>query len=96
LAEVFYRLRDSALRRLAIRHRIPAASLLGDRAALRLQEQALLREHTAAHGPVLPPARYELPGQWALARYGDADATRERVGSGSGNGRGNGNGRARR
>jgi branched-chain amino acid transport system permease protein len=80
LAEVFYRLRDNALRRLAIRHRIPAASLLGDRAALRLQEHALLREHTAARGPVLPPERYELPGQWALSRYGDVEATRERVG----------------
>jgi branched-chain amino acid transport system permease protein len=99
LAEVFYRLRDGALRRLAVRHRIPAASLLGDRAALRLQEHALLREYTAARGPVLPPVRYELPGQWALSRYGDAEATRERVGvkangskAGGENGQ-NGNGR---
>lgn len=81
LAEVFYRLRDSALRRLAVRHRIPAASLLGDRALLRLQEHALLREYTAARGPMLPPERYELPRQWALARYGDNEETRERVGT---------------
>lgn len=86
LAEVGYRVRDAALRRLAIRNRIPAASLLGDRAARHLREHALLREHPAGRDPVLPPVRYELPGQWALERYGLEGAATERVGAGGGRG----------
>jgi branched-chain amino acid transport system permease protein len=93
LAEVFYRLRDNALRRLAIRHRIAASSLLGDRAALRLREHALLREHAGGRGPVLPPERYELPGQWALSRFGDVEATEERVGATAASVAGKGSGR---
>lgn len=70
LAEIFYRVRDAGLRRLAIRNRIPVASLLGDRMARQLGETAPLRERGGDEGPLLPPLRYELPGQWALERYG--------------------------
>ena len=90
LVEVFHRVRDAALRRLAIRHRIAAASLLGDRATNRLQEHALLREYSGGQEPVLPPVRYEPVGQWALERYGLEGATKERVGLGGGKGTANG------
>lgn len=90
LVEIFHRVRDAALRRLAIRHRIAAASLLGDRATNRLQEHALLREYSGGQEPVLPPVRYEPVGQWALERYGLEGATKERVGLGGGKGTANG------
>ncbi len=70
LADLVYRARDAILRRLAIRHRIPAGSLLGQRLAATLGEVAALRERAVGDRPVLPPLRYELPDQWALGTYG--------------------------
>lgn len=79
LAEVFYRARDAALRRLAIRNRIPVASLLGDRLAKQLGETVTLRQYGADEKPALPPLRYELDRQWALERYGQGDQASQRT-----------------
>jgi hypothetical protein len=72
--------RDAALRRIAIRHRIPVISLLGDKVARSLGEPAMLGQARAYVGK-RPAVAYKLDRQWALDRYGDEDATKERVGA---------------
>jgi branched-chain amino acid transport system permease protein len=79
IAQAVYAARDAALRRIAIRHRIPVVSLLGDRLARSLGEQALLGQARAYVGK-RPPVDYKPTRQWALDRYGSADAPKERVG----------------
>lgn len=82
LAQLAYGLRDAMLRRIAIRMRIPVPSLMGDKGALMTMDRAPLDEKR--EGPRRPgepmPVRYQPAGQWALARYGSADGTKERVG----------------
>jgi branched-chain amino acid transport system permease protein len=79
IAQAVYAARDAALRRIAIRHRIPVVSLLGDRLARSLGERALLGQARAYVGR-RPPVTYKPERQWALARYGSADGPKERVG----------------
>ena len=82
LAQLVYTLRDAMLRRVAFRLRIPVPSLMGDKGAALAMDRAPLDEKR--EGPRRPgellPLRYKPTGQWALARYGVADATKERVG----------------
>jgi branched-chain amino acid transport system permease protein len=80
IAQLAYAVRDAALRRIAIRHRIPVISLLGDKVARSLGEQAMLGQARAYVGK-RPAVAYKLDRQWALDRYGDEDATKERVGA---------------
>jgi branched-chain amino acid transport system permease protein len=82
LAQLGYALRDSMLRRIAFRLRIPVPSLMGDKGAAMSMDKAPLdekREAPRRPGELLP-LRYKPPGQWALARYGAGTATKERVG----------------
>jgi branched-chain amino acid transport system permease protein len=82
LAQLAYGARDAMLRRIAFRLRIPVPSLMGDKGAVMTMDRAPLddkREAPRRPGELLP-LRYKPPGQWALARYGSADATKERVG----------------
>jgi branched-chain amino acid transport system permease protein len=80
IAQILYSARDAALRRIAIRHRIPVASLLGDKVARSLGKQAMLGQARAYVGK-RPAVAYKLDRQWALERYGDENATEERVGA---------------
>jgi branched-chain amino acid transport system permease protein len=78
LAQVLYDTRDAALRRLAVRMRIPVPSLMGERRADDAMARAHLDERTkAGDGAAL---LYKLDRQWALDRYGRTDETNERVG----------------
>jgi branched-chain amino acid transport system permease protein len=72
LSQLFYDSRDAALRRLAVRLRIPVPSLTGDRAAARALDRAQLDLDRARSKPGLAPLRYKLPHQWALDRHGVA------------------------
>ena len=81
LAQGVYDLRDSMLRRVAARHRILVPSLIADKKASTADGRAPLIENVRAKsGAVFVPAVYEPDGQWALQRYGAADAVKERVG----------------
>lgn len=85
LAQIVYDARDGALRRLAVRLRIPVPSLMGDRKSAQAYDRALLdakrgRDARAALDPSTTPLTYKLPKQWALDRYG-RDDVEERVGS---------------
>jgi branched-chain amino acid transport system permease protein len=82
LGQLVYGMRDAMLRRVAYRLRIPVPSLMGDKGAVMAMDKAPLDEKR--EGPRRPgelmPLRYKPAGQWALARYGVEDATKERVG----------------
>lgn len=82
LAQLAYQVRDAMLRRVAFRLRIPVPSLMGDKGAVMTLDRAPLDEKR--EGPRRPgelrPLRYQPAGQWALARYGSAEGTKERVG----------------
>jgi branched-chain amino acid transport system permease protein len=81
LAQLVYGLRDSMLRRLAFRLRIPVPSLMGDKGAALSADRVVLedkREEPRRAGEPLP-LRFKPPGQWALDRLGSVDA-KERVG----------------
>jgi hypothetical protein len=82
LAQLVYSVRDAMLRRVAYRLRIPVPSLMGDKGAVMTMDRAPLDEKREAprRPGELVPLRYKPPGQWALARYGSAEATKERVG----------------
>ncbi len=80
LAQVFYEMRDSALRRLAFRMRIPVPSLMGDRKAHQLTDRAMLEATRGKGSDDSINMQYELPQQWALSRFGRTDAQKERVG----------------
>ena len=79
LAQGVYLLRDSALRRLAFRLRIPVPSLMGDSVAALEGGRAQLGEVRGRARADEPAARYQPPRQWALDRLGGLD-TKERVG----------------
>ena len=82
LAQILYDIRDAALRRLAVRLRIPVPSLMGDRAAARTFDRAPLDENRRMSRSALAlPLRYRLPHQWALDRFADGDGNRRRAGS---------------
>jgi branched-chain amino acid transport system permease protein len=82
LAQLLYDTRDAALRRLAVRLRIPVPALMGDRKAGQALDRAHLDErrgrHVQAEGS--RSLLYKPDDQWALDRYGRVDATRNRVG----------------
>jgi branched-chain amino acid transport system permease protein len=79
LAQVLYDTRDAALRRLAVRLRIPVPSLMGERRAGEAMARAHLDEQRGKpkEGAAL---LYKLDRQWALDRYGTTDGSGERVG----------------
>lgn len=85
LAQLAYDIRDGALRRLAIRLRIPVPSLLGPNAALHEFDRAPLDEK---RGITLRRDRatlvYSLEHQWALDRYGAPDGDGAAVGQSGG------------
>jgi branched-chain amino acid transport system permease protein len=83
LAQIFYDVRDGALRRLAVRLRIPVPALMGEGRAHQALDCAHLDERRGRRdapnrsgGTLL----YKPERQWALDRYGRATATRQRVG----------------
>jgi branched-chain amino acid transport system permease protein len=78
LAQVLYDTRDAALRRLAVRLRIPVPSLMGERRAGEAMARAHLDERVRAKDGTA--VLYKLDRQWALDRYGRADGEIERVG----------------
>jgi branched-chain amino acid transport system permease protein len=82
LAQLVYGMRDSMLRRLAFRLRIPVPSLMGDKGAALSADRVVLeekREEPRRAGEPLP-LRFKPAGQWALDRLGSIDGTKERVG----------------
>jgi branched-chain amino acid transport system permease protein len=81
LAQLVYGARDSALRRLAVRLRIPVPSLMGDRKAGQLLDRAGLDDKRGRdlRADSSSSLLYKLPRQWALDRYG-RDDVKERVG----------------
>lgn len=82
LAQLIYGARDSMLRRLAFRLRIPVPSLMGDRGASLAADRVVLeekREMPRRLGERLPVS-YKPAGQWALDRLGTLDGNKERVG----------------
>jgi branched-chain amino acid transport system permease protein len=82
LAQVVYDTRDSALRRLAIRLRIPVPALMGDRKGGAGFDRAELDEKRGRdlRADTKTALQYKLLQQWALDRYGRGDAQKERVG----------------
>jgi len=82
VAQLVYGVRDAALRRLAMRLRIPVPSLMGDRGATMAADRVALDEprHTARRAGEALPIDYQPPGQWALERLGTVDGKQERVG----------------
>lgn len=82
LAQLIYAVRDSMLRRLAFRLRIPVPSLMGDRGASLAADRVVLeekRDMPRRLGEPLPVS-YKPSGQWALDRLGTLDGNKERVG----------------
>lgn len=82
LAQLFYGIRDSMLRRLAFRLRIPVPSLMGDRGATLAADRVVLEEKREAPrrlGEPLPVS-YKPAGQWAFDRLGTIEGSKERVG----------------
>ena len=82
LAQLVYGARDSMLRRLAFRLRIPVPSLMGDKGAALSADRVVLeekREEPRRAGEPLP-LRFKPSGQWALDRLGRLDGPKERVG----------------
>ncbi|MBW3667596.1 MAG: ABC transporter permease [Actinobacteria bacterium] len=81
LAQVFYDMRDSALRRLAVRLRIPVPSLMGEGVSRRALDRVHLDEKRGpAAAATSSSLLYRLEHQWALDRYGREDGGNERVG----------------
>jgi branched-chain amino acid transport system permease protein len=82
LAQLLYDARDAALRRLAIRLRISVPALMGDRMTGDAFDRAALDEKRGRdlRSDTSTSLQYKLEQQWALDRYGQADATKERVG----------------
>lgn len=81
IAQLIYQSRDSMLRRLAFRLRIPVPSLMGDRGASLAADRVVLeekREMPRRPGDPLPVS-YKPAGQWAFDRLGAVDG-QERVG----------------
>lgn len=79
LSQIAYDIRDAALRRLAVRLRIPVPSLMGDRAAARTFDRAPLDDQRGGRSRSVLPLRYRLPHQWALDAYAAGEKRRERV-----------------
>lgn len=82
LAQLVYQMRDSMLRRLAVRLRIPVPSLMGDRGAALSADRVVLEEKREAPrraGEPLPVS-YKPDGQWALDRMGSIEE-KDRVGA---------------
>lgn len=74
LAQLLYEARDSALRRVAMRLRIPVPSLMGERGAARAFDRLPLDENRrASRSGLALPLDYRLPNQWALDRLADED-----------------------
>ncbi len=67
-----FRVRDAMLRRVAIRHRIPVPSLLGDTGVDVLMRRAPVAPKSASGRRVFVPERYSLAGQHADAEGGSA------------------------
>jgi hypothetical protein len=81
LAQLLYTARDSMLRRLAYRLRIPVPSLMGDKGAQLSVDKAVLEENRSMRRPgEAMPLSYKPRDQWALARRGGVVDARAKEG----------------